>query len=190
MEEEKRLLTEEIAWKDLMALKGGRVHSGRALSLIPAVGLAVFHAFITILMLKDNTRGWQVFLILTLIYGFVTRGLYRRYRAAVKKTEAETMDIEGMIFDIDVCTNKYREGDGDGGYNYYLAFDKVGLITGANTERIPGLPTYDNVSLGDRFFTVRLRDNPKIVKYYSCREWWLGEPEEDDAPAETEQVES
>lgn len=171
----KLLLTEDIAWRDLMIQKAGYRQLGPLLGMTALAISAVILAGNGVVRLFNGESGGEVMLVLALAAVFGIKLLHR----CVKRIEAKhanlPMDVEDLVFDIDKCVNKYEEKDTEGDIFSYMTFRNAGRV-GAGKE---GFPLYDRTSIGDEFFTVRLKSNPRRVKYYPCKDWWLGEPEED-----------
>lgn len=171
----KLLLTEEIAWRDLMLQKAGYRQLAPILGMTALAISAVALTANGLVRLFNGQSGGEVMLVLALAAVLGIKLLHR----CVKRIEANhvnrPMDVEDLFFDMDRCINKYEEKDSDGDTFHYMTFQKAGRV-GAGKD---GFPLYDRTSIGDEFFTVSLKSNPRRVRYYPCKAWWLGEPEED-----------
>lgn len=165
--DEKKLLTYEQVRKDLKEVQHTRKASG------PVLGMCILFAGVFIVISLGLLIPGIAMLVLALI-------LIPKI-GKEQHTPAETsFNPDNLIYGTDVCINRRERYDDEDRTTYYEAiYEKAGLIRNAGMFSA-GYPYGDDVQIGDRFYTVALRDNPKVIQYYSMKEWYLGEPENDE----------
>ena len=156
---EKRVLTDKQAWTDLASRLSGEV--------VPAVFACFALLFgIGLLVLSLVVTNYYLFIpaVVCCIVFVILRKIAVKKRA---KFLRQPIDVAALIYDTDVCIRINRErGETDADS---LVFGKSGsMVPGIN-----GCPFLDNAYVGQKFFTVTRKDNPKIKMFYPMDEWCL-----------------
>ena len=166
----KQFLSEERILKDLNHIKHARQEArtvGPLLLLLPIC--------IVLMVMKQMEAAFLwIGLILILICGAMR----------ITKVRHRKVLPEDIVYDTDICTDKKRDFDSETcSYDEFLIFRKAGQIDPCYVWTETYL-AYEETDVGDHFYTVALRDHPKIKLFYSCKAWQLSGSDADSASAE------
>ncbi len=169
---EKKLLTDEIVWRDLLEIKYQKQGSSMstviafmalAMGSLGCIALAIALAF-------EVPQALWLFLPLAVLLALPLRPLYRQMKQRQSEALSVPVNSDLLIYDWDICIDKKR------GYG-----DDPDLLVFGNPHKevcsdLCRYPMYHTTEVNDKFFVVSLKGYPNVFRYYSMNEWHLGDP--------------